>query len=92
MTQCSTSSFAGQRVYCGFDVHKRTWDVCVRINGRQVKAFHAEADVDAIVSRLKATFPGAEFHSVYEAGFSGFHTHRALEAAGFRVACWPSVR
>ena len=57
-----------------------------------MKAFHTEADVDAIVSRLKAAFPGAEFHSVYEAGFSGFHTHRALEAAGFRVACWPSVR
>ncbi|MBR6471333.1 MAG: IS110 family transposase [Victivallales bacterium] len=84
MPQCSTSSFDGQRVYCGFDVHKRTWDVCVRINGCQVKAFHTDSDVGSIVSRLKRAFPGAEFHSVYEAGFSGFHAHRALCAAGFR--------
>lgn len=84
MTQCSTSSFDGQRVYCGFDVHKRTWDVCVRANGCQVKAFHTDSDAGAIIARLKAAFPGAEFHSVYEAGLCGFHAHRALCAAGFR--------
>lgn len=83
MAQCSTTSFSGQDVYCGFDVHKSSWEVCVRINGVQAKAFHAPADVPGIVSTLRSSFPGARFHSVYEAGFCGFQARRALVAAGF---------
>lgn len=82
MTQCSTSLFDGQTVFCGFDVHKKSWEVCIRLNGKEIKTFHATSDVLAIIAMLRKQFPGAAIKSVYEAGFCGFHAHRCLVAAG----------
>lgn len=83
MTQCNTHSYAGSKVYCGFDVHKNSWSVCVRVNGIQADAYRMDASVDKVVAKLKTDYPDAEFHSVYEAGFSGFSAHRRLVEAGF---------
>jgi transposase len=39
-------------------------------------------DPEALASYLKRTFPGAQYHSVYEAGYFGFGAHEALVKLG----------
>lgn len=85
MSKCTIPSFAGQVIFCGFDVHKDTWSVCVRHCGREIAAFPAPADARAIAGKLRRDYPDAEIRSVYEAGFSGFEAHRILvEEHGLR--------
>jgi len=82
MTKCSTLSYDGQKIFCGFDVHSTQWHVCIRSNGVQLKCFRTDSDYIWLIDWLKQNFPGAEIHSVYEAGFCGFSAHRAFLAAG----------
>jgi transposase len=82
MSKCTTLSFIGQTVFCGFDVHKATWAVCVRHCGREIACFSAPANARDVAKKLQKDYPDAEIHSVYEAGFSGFEAHRVLTEFG----------
>ena len=82
MEQCNAISFDGQKIYCGIDVHSKNWHLCLRLNNMELKTFQVPADVARVIDWLKRTFAGAEIHSVYEAGFSGFSAHRELVSAG----------
>lgn len=78
MTKFTTPSFKCQVVFCGFDVHKKLWQVCVRHCGREIACFSATANAESIAKKLLRDYPDADIHSVYEAGFSGFEAHRTL--------------
>jgi len=49
------------------------------------KTFTQPPEVEILVNYLRRNFPGASYHSVYEAGFSGFWVHDQLREKG--VAC-----
>ncbi|MEM8807096.1 MAG: IS110 family transposase, partial [Cyanobacteria bacterium P01_G01_bin.38] len=71
-------SYLGEKVYVGIDVHKKTYTVEARVNQERVKRWTTPADPERVRDQLKKYFAGAELHSVYEAGFSGFVLHRVL--------------
>jgi transposase len=74
--------YKGKIVYTGIDVHKKTYS-CVSIcGGVVVKRVRMPAKPEALLHYLKHSFPNARMNTGYEAGFSGFHLHRYLLAAG----------
>lgn len=78
MKKNSTGSFKGQVIFVGIDVHKKQWTVTVRHRGQVQKTFMMNPDPEKLAEYLKRNYPDTEYHSVYEAGFSGFEAHRAL--------------
>lgn len=69
-----------QIIYVGIDVHLRTWSVAVWTEHGPFKRFEQAASAEQLMAFLWRHFPGARYRCVYEAGFSGFSTQRALEA------------
>ena len=82
MNQVRTLSFAGQNIYCGIDVHKKNWAVCVRDDSFELKTFSQTPKAEILVDFLKKNYPQANYYAVYEAGFSGYWTQRALTQHG----------
>lgn len=74
--------FTGQQVYVGIDVGKKSWDVSIMTKDFEHKTFKQSPDVEGLVRYLQRNFPGAEYKSVYEAGFSGYSTDEELKAKG----------
>jgi transposase len=74
--------FDGQDAYIGIDVARRSWKVCIFVGQAFHKRFSAPPDPQALVQHLQKNFPGAIYHSVYEAGYFGFWIHRALSKLG----------
>ncbi len=82
MENISKLNFAGQPIYVGLDVHKKSWSVSILTELSEHKTFSQPPDVAVLMNYLRRTFPGASYHTVYEAGFCGFWIHDQLEAAG----------
>jgi transposase len=80
--QSNELNFKGENIYVGIDVHKKDWKVHIRSNYSEFKTFTQPPTVAALVKHLKENFPGASYHSAYEAGFSGFWAHRELVQHG----------
>ncbi len=78
------SSYVGQKVFIGIDVHKRTYSVVAVMEGEVLKKWRTSALPQELVKQLQRFFSGAELYTVYEAGFSGFVLHRVLEKAGIK--------
>jgi len=76
--------FSGQNIYVGLDVHLKSWKVTIMIEERFHKTFSQDADASILRAYLCKHFPGATYHSVYEAGFCGFSVHRQLMSEGLR--------
>ena len=76
------NSSAGQKVFVGIDVHKRTYSVVTVVEGVVVKKWRTVASPEKLVQQLTRYFPGAFLETAYESGFSGFVLHRLLEKAG----------
>lgn len=74
--------FKGQNIYVGIDVHLKSWSVTVLSENSVLKKFSQSPDAGALFRFLSANYPGASYHSVYEAGFSGFWIHRQLAKFG----------
>lgn len=81
-TKITKCSFAGQEIFVGMDVHKKDCSVTVIAGGMFYKTVTCPPDGKAIARFLESNFPGAKYHSVYEAGFSGFWLHRELLQLG----------
>jgi transposase len=75
-------SYAGERVFVGLDVHKRTYTVVVRMGQEVIKHWTTTASPPKLAAQLHKYFPEAKIESAYEAGFSGFGLHRELVQAG----------
>lgn len=74
--------FSGQRLYIGIDVHKKSWQITIILNGMKVKSFSMNPNPKELYNYLTKHYPNANYHSVYEAGFSGFWADRQLVSLG----------
>ena len=81
-TQRNKLNFEGQKIFIGMDVHKKDWKVSIRSEELTYKTFTQKPSARELVNHLHENFPGAEYYSAYEAGFSGFWTHRELVEQG----------
>ncbi len=82
MNKNTKLNFAGQRLYIGLDVHKKSWKVTIIFNGLQIKKFSMNPNPKELYNYLTKHYPDAEYYSVYEAGFSGFWADRQLRLLG----------
>lgn len=64
------------------DVHKKSWSVSIQTEQFEHKTFTQPPEVGKLTNYLQRTFPGATYHTVYEAGFSGFWLHDQLREKG----------
>ncbi|HUH66317.1 MAG TPA: IS110 family transposase [Syntrophales bacterium] len=82
MVKSNKLDFTGQHVYVGMDIHKKSWSVSIHTEQFEHKTFNQPPEVEKLTNYLQRTFPGATYHSVYEAGFSGFWIHDRLTEEG----------
>ena len=82
MNKISRLDFTGQHIYIGIDVHKKSWSICILTDHFEHKTFTQPPDANVLVNYLKRNFPGATYHAVYEAGYSGFWVHDRLREHG----------
>lgn len=85
MIKISKLDFIGQHIYIGIDVHNKNWSICILTEHFEHKTFTQPSDPGVLVNYLKRNFPGATYHAVYEAGYSGFWIHDRLQEQG--VGC-----
>src|ERR1035437_2024405 len=78
----TTLDFKGQTFIIGLDVHKKSWNVTIRSNGVLLTVLSMNPNADELWKYLKKNYPKEEYRSVYEAGFSGFRSHRELLQKG----------
>ncbi len=76
--------YSGKSVFVGIDVHKKSFVISAYCQGKAVKKWTTQSSRVSAAEQLTRFFRGAEIHSAYEAGFSGFKLHRVLNAAGVR--------
>src|SRR5271169_4596860 len=81
-SECTKVQFTGQHVFIGIDIAKKGWKVCIYLGGAYHKHFAQPPDPEVLVAYLHWNFPGAVYHSVYEAGYFGFWIHRELIRLG----------
>lgn len=74
--------YTGKTIFVGIDVHKKTYSVTAISDGMVVKHDTIKANPNGLITYLKKRFGSGKIKTAYEAGFSGFHLHRLLEAAG----------
>jgi transposase len=74
--------FTGDRIYVGIDVHKKQWNVSIMGEYKEHKTFVQPPNAEVLGKYLREHFPKATYYSAYEAGFSGFWAHEALEKEG----------
>jgi transposase len=77
-------SFTGENIYIGIDVHKKSWSITILTDYLEHKTYNQSPDPSVLISYLQRNFPGANYLSCYEAGFSGFWLHRQLEDQGVK--------
>lgn len=77
-TQDSTNDFSGQNIYVGIDVHLKSWKVTVVMESLYKTTFSQDPCAETLYNYLVKHFPGANYFSAYEAGFSGYWAHYSL--------------
>lgn len=82
MSQIKTLDFSGTTIYCGVDMHKKSWRVNIQDKEFELEDFSQGADAVLLHKHLNRKYPGAKFKVCYEAGFSGFSTQRWLSSQG----------
>jgi len=84
MKQLTKINFKVQRIYAGIDVHLRSWSVSIYMDDIALgtKSFPPSAKI--LGSYLRKMYPGCEYLSVYEAGYSGYWIHEELEKEGIK--------
>lgn len=79
-------SFDGQSFYIGIDFHKKNWMVSIFNDSFELKTMSQNPDPLLLSNYLKKNYPGANYHAVYEAGFSGFAACRQLNEVGINCS------
>ncbi|MFN2457861.1 MAG: IS110 family transposase [Chitinophagaceae bacterium] len=74
--------FTRTTIYCGVDVHKKSWRVNIQDSEFELEDFTQNADAVLLHKHLKRRYPNATFKIGYEAGFSGFTMQRVLSSLG----------
>lgn len=74
--------YSGTNIYIGLDTHLKNWKTTIRVGDIFFKTFSQDPDAETLSKYLKKNFPGGNYHSAYEASFSGFRAHRELTELG----------
>lgn len=82
MKQVKHLDFSGQKIFCGIDVHKKSWKVSIRSDQMELKSFSQEPSVTTLDNFLRKNYPSAVYKVVYEAGFCGFGYQREFTQKG----------
>jgi transposase len=82
MVQGTKLDFSGQKIFCGIDVHKKSWKVCIRSEQMELKTFSQNPSAIELVGHLRKNYPFADYQAAYEAGFSGFSAQREFHKEG----------
>ena len=77
-------NFAGQNIYVGLDTHLKSWKTTIMHEKIVHKTFVQEPEPKKLVEYLERNFPGATYHSAYEASFCGFWIHNKLIELGVK--------
>lgn len=85
MRKIKQPNFEGQTIFCGIDVHKKSWRVNVRSDEFELEDYSQDPSEELLLKHLQKRYPGASFQVAYEAGFSGFGIQRSLKSSG--VSC-----
>jgi transposase len=81
-TQNNKLDFNGQNIYVGFDVHLKSWTVTILTDRLYHKTFNQPPQPKVLYEYLSKNFPGAQYHTAYEAGFCGYWIHNTLKLMG----------
>jgi transposase len=84
MTKVKTN-FSYHKIDVGLDVHKRSWNAAVFLDGVYVRSVHQPPSPKALHSFLTTNFPGAAYRCAYECGKFGFWIQREFSA--FNIDC-----
>jgi len=82
MVMSKQLDFTGTTIFCGVDVHKKSWRVNVQDREFELEDFTQNADAVLLHKHLSRRYPNATFKIAYEAGFSGFSAQRVLSSLG----------
>lgn len=82
MQQSKVFDFGGTTIYCGIDVHKKSWRVNIQDEEFELEDFTQNPDAVLLYKHLQQRYPGAKFRIGYEAGFCGFGIQRTLSGLG----------
>src|ERR1700682_2381408 len=82
MSKIKQLDFQGQTIFCGIDVHKKSWRVNVRNDQFELEDYSQDPCEDLLMKHLKKRYPGADLRVAYEAGFCGFGIQRSLTSLG----------
>jgi transposase len=82
--QVTKIDFTGQNIYVGFDARKKSWRVTVMAEDTIYKTFTQPPNPEILHNYLSRNFPGASYHSAYEAGFCGYWIHDKLLSFGIK--------
>ena len=83
----------GKTVFCGIDVHLKSWDLCFHCDGEVIERLKIPGNYPSLEAQLKEYHDiPSSVHTVYEAGFTGFSLYRNLRAAGYHCIVTPPNR
>lgn len=82
MPKIKQLDFSGQTIFCGIDVHKKSWRVNVRSDEFELEDYSQDPNEELLLKHLEKRYPGANFQVAYEAGFCGFGIQRSLKSFG----------
>lgn len=81
-TQVTKLDFTGQNIFVGMDTHKRNWTVSIEHENLPLKTFSMDPTPEVLNNYLKKHYPGATYHSAYEASYCGYWIHFRLKELG----------
>jgi transposase len=58
MNKITKFSFAGERIYCGIDVHKLSWRVNIRSEEFELEDYSQQSGEAELLSHLQKNIPG----------------------------------
>jgi len=81
MTTYINNAEEGSTIFIGLDIHRRQWHVSVRDIHQEKFSGSIDGNWESLEALLNR-FPRTEIRVAYEAGFSGFWLHDALQSYG----------
>ncbi|WP_372948551.1 IS110 family transposase [Mariniphaga sp.] len=83
--QINKMDFKGQNIYCGIDVHNKSWKTTILVEDIFHKTFSHDPEPKQLSNYLHEYFPGGIYHAAYEAGFCGFWIQKKLQQLGINT-------
>ena len=72
MNKSNNLDFSGTTIFCGLDVHLKSWRVNIRDQEMELRDFSQNPDPAALHKFLTKNYPNASYKVGYEAGFCSF--------------------